>query len=73
MLITHIAVVPDARGMGVGRYLLGTEAQRTGATTIAAETNDDAVGFYRRCGFVFNLLPERWVGVRRYRCVLSVK
>lgn len=33
-----------------------------------AETDADAVDFYRRCGFAVESLGERYPGVERFRC-----
>ncbi|AYD88907.1 GNAT family N-acetyltransferase [Actinomyces sp. 2119] len=59
------------RGNGLGRLLL-TAVARLGFCVIA-ETDDDAVGFYRRLGFRVTTAPEdpRWPGATRYRCVLD--
>jgi len=39
--------------------------------TIEAETDDDAVGFYRKCGFEVTAIQK--YDVRRWTCVLPVK
>jgi hypothetical protein len=33
-----------------------------------AETDADAVGFYRRCGLAVTSLGERFAGIERFRC-----
>lgn len=68
--IHSIAVEPAWRNRGLGRALLDALAERAEATRIVAETDDDAVGFYRRCGFaVEHALPK--FGRARYWCVLD--
>lgn len=67
--ITHIAVTPDVRGQGRGRELFHRlEALHGEVRRWVAETDDDAVGFYRRIGFAVETLPPRYPGVTRYRC-----
>ncbi len=70
--ITHLAVAARHRGEGLGRAAL--EALRLAAPAVRvwrAETDDEAVGFYRRLGFAVEDLGERYPGVRRYRCTLE--
>jgi ribosomal protein S18 acetylase RimI-like enzyme len=65
--IRSIAVEPSRRNQGLGRTLLDALAERLGAERVIAETDDDAVGFYRRCGFtVEDTVPK--FGRVRYRC-----
>ena len=51
VLICHIAVDPSSRGIGVGRQLIDRAFASTEAPWLVAETDSDAVGFYRACGF----------------------
>lgn len=49
--LEYIAVAADRRSRGFGRSLINhIQAQHDGVD-IAAETDDDAIGFYRRLGF----------------------
>jgi ribosomal protein S18 acetylase RimI-like enzyme len=66
--IRSIAVVPTWRNLGLGRTLIDALAQRMGAERVVAETDDDAVGFYRRCGFTVEDAPSKF-GRPRYWCV----
>jgi len=51
--------------------MLDALGERLGAERIVAETDDDAVGFYRRCGFhVENAAPK--FRRARYWCVRDV-
>lgn len=70
--ITHIAVDPEYRGRGYGARLVARLCKKhPGITTWWAETDDDAVGFYRRLGFAVERLPPKYPDVTRYRCTLS--
>lgn len=70
MVIRDIAVEPEARRAGVGRRMIEEAAEAVGAVEIVAETDDDAVGFYRRCGFTVEPLGDVYHSVLcRYRCV----
>ena len=66
--IRSIAVAPQWRNRGLGRTLIDALAERAGATRVVAETDDDAVGFYRRCGFRVEDSPPKF-GRARYWCV----
>jgi len=47
--------------------LLDALADRFEARRVVAETDDDAVGFYRSCGFVIEGAPPKF-GRARYWC-----
>lgn len=66
--ITSIVVVRAARGQGVGRALVEYAVSNLGIETLIAETDKDAVGFYRACGFSVQSLGEKYPGVERFCC-----
>jgi N-acetylglutamate synthase-like GNAT family acetyltransferase len=66
--IRSIAVAPAWRNLGLGRKLIDALAERADAKRVVAETDDDAVGFYRRCGFAVADASPRF-GRARYWCV----
>jgi len=65
--IRSIAVDPSLRHRSLGPTLLVALAERLGAERLVAETDDDAVGFYRRCGFTVEDAPPKF-GRARYWC-----
>jgi N-acetylglutamate synthase-like GNAT family acetyltransferase len=66
--IRSIAVSPMWRKRGLGRALVDALAERAGAVRVVAETDDDAVGFYRACGFAVSEAAPKFERAR-YRCV----
>jgi N-acetylglutamate synthase-like GNAT family acetyltransferase len=66
--IRSIVVAPGWRHRGLARGLIDALAERMGAEQVVAETDDDAVDFYRRCGFSVEDAPPRF-GRARYWCV----
>lgn len=68
--ILHIATCANARGRGIGRKMIESLRKQYNKT-IEAETDDDAVDFYRKCGFETEAI--RKYDVRRWICVLNVK
>jgi GNAT superfamily N-acetyltransferase len=66
--VTHIAVARHFAGQGVGRVLIEWVRNHNPGCALAAETDGDAMGFYRALGFQCDELPERYAGVVRYRC-----
>ena len=69
--ILHMAVSADRARQGIGRALLQAAFTRYPDVPVwTAETDDEAVEFYRRVGFSVKELPPRYPGVTRYRCVL---
>ena len=69
VVLEYIAVAPGLRGDGIGRALVDALVSVSGQ--VVAETDDDAVGFYRALDFDIGPAPSdpRWPGRRRYRCV----
>jgi GNAT superfamily N-acetyltransferase len=70
--IEALAVEAGLRHRGIGRALLQAAALRIDARELIAETDADAVDFYRACGFQVESLGERYPNVERFRCVQNV-
>lgn len=68
--IIGIAVNPDHRMCGIGRELIAYAIRELNCKNLFAETDDDAVNFYRRCGFTIKNLGQKYKGVTRYSCSL---
>lgn len=70
--ILGIAVDMSARHQGIGSYMIGKLADNYKPISLNAETDDDAVGFYRRNGFSVAKLTKIYNGetVTRYKCKL---
>ena len=68
LTIRHLAVLPENRGKGYGRGLILEllEVQPKPARVIA-ETDEEAVNFYRSIGFEVYSLGEKYPGVERFR------
>ncbi|QYR19324.1 GNAT family N-acetyltransferase [Paenibacillus sp. sptzw28] len=67
--LKHIAVKAGYRGNGIGSYMLNEFIQTRKTVRIKAETDKDAVGFYRKFGFAIMSLGEKYPGVERFECV----
>ncbi|MET0385125.1 MAG: GNAT family N-acetyltransferase [Polyangiales bacterium] len=68
-VIQHIVVHSHARARGLGRALIAEACRRCELQRLTAETDRDAVQFYRQCGFVVTSLGEKYPGVERFSCV----
>jgi len=68
--LINIGTAPEARGRGLGRRLIEAAMGREGPATVRLETDNDAVGFYRRCGFSVSSLGEKYPGIERFECRL---
>ena len=70
--IVGIAVERTRRCKGVGLYTISNIKNKYTDCTLYAETDDDAVGFYRKCGFTVSEYMQQYDGqsVRRYKCTL---
>ena len=67
-VIRHIAVSPTVRRSGVGRAMIDEAMRDLGLRSLVAETDEDAVGFYRSCGFTVRSLGHKYPGVERFFC-----
>ena len=68
--ILDIAVKSEYRKNGIGRKLINFIFTQFPIDTITAETDDEADGFYKKCGF--SVTPtEKVGGTERYFCKLS--
>lgn len=67
-VITDIATASLHRSKGVGTFMIQWLLESFDIEQIAAETDDDAVVFYRKCGFKTDKCREI-NGITRYNCV----
>jgi ribosomal protein S18 acetylase RimI-like enzyme len=67
--ILNIAVSEKERNHGIGRNMIDAVA-KTHIMAIEAETDDDAVGFYRKCGFEASAIQK--YNTRRWVCTLRM-
>ncbi len=70
--IIGIAVSDDTRRKGIGKKLIQNVIESEGTERIKAQTDDDSIGFYRKCGFSEEKkridYPDG--SVVRYTCIL---
>ncbi|QOS78269.1 GNAT family N-acetyltransferase [Paenibacillus sp. JNUCC31] len=69
--IHHIAVLPENRFKNYGRGMISQLLANYNPDRLIAETDVEAVEFYRNTGFVVYSLGELYPGVERFRCVLE--
>jgi GNAT superfamily N-acetyltransferase len=72
IVLHSVGVSAERRGRGVGRALVDALADVATASRLVAETDDDAVGFYRSCGFAVEPAAPR-DGRARFRCTRPVE
>lgn len=70
--IVSIAADPAHRNQGIASGLISFAATNLKCSVIKAETDDDAVGFYRKYGFHIDSLGEKYPGTVRYLCTLNL-
>lgn len=70
--ILSLAVEERARRRGLARRLVRTAAAALQAGHVMAETDSEAVEFYRACGFTLDPIGEAAPGVARYRASARV-
>ncbi len=69
--ILDIAVSPDFRGQGIGNRLVDYVKDKINPEKIIAETDDDAVLFYKKYGFKATPIKTDYDCIR-YSCILEV-
>lgn len=70
--IVGISVCPQERHRGVGSWLIEQTMQRYGIKALVAQTDEEAIGFYRKVGFTTKEERVQYgaQSVLRYRCLL---
>ena len=68
--ILDIAVTAEHQGHGIGSKLIGYIFNRFCVNKITAETDDDAVGFYKKYGFTVTNTKVKF-GSKRYICICN--
>jgi len=71
-MIRHLAVAPRFRRRGVARALIERLRGSVPLERVTAETDADAVAFYRRCGFTVTPLDPAYPGAERFACELML-
>ena len=66
--ILDIAVKPDYQGQGIGSKLIDFIFNSFNVNNITAETDDDAIGFYKKYGFTVADTKVKF-DAKRYTCV----
>ena len=71
--IIGIAVSVDARRKGIGKQLIRRVMELDDLECVKAQTDDDSIGFYRRCGFSEekSIIDYPDGSVVRYNCILN--
>ena len=72
LYIANISVIEERRGQGIGRSMIEALREKHGLP-IELETDDDAIGFYRKCGFEAASFEKTYGKdtVRRWKCTLG--
>lgn len=73
LVIKHLAIVPEEQGHGYGRGIILEILHLKSPQTIVAETDEDAINFYRSIGFTIESLGEKYPGVERFKCTYDVE
>ena len=71
--IVGIAVRDNARRKGIGKQLIQRVMESENFEIVKAQTDDDSIGFYRKCGFAEEKIVVEYPdgSVVRYNCILS--
>jgi ribosomal protein S18 acetylase RimI-like enzyme len=67
--IKHIAIQTKYRHKGLGQELIKEISNLFPNIELIAETDKDAVNFYKKVGFEIVSLGEKYPGIERFKCV----
>jgi ribosomal protein S18 acetylase RimI-like enzyme len=70
--VTSLAVASDKRKQGIGKLLLQKSAEMLDLKTVELETDEEAVDFYRRCGFTVHEIKSPYPEHQRFSCTINV-
>lgn len=70
--VTALAVLPEWRRQGFAKTLIFGACEYLALRALEAETDADAVDFYRALGFEVETLGDLYPGVERFRCRLEL-
>lgn len=71
-VLEYLATVPCHQHEGLASLLVDEVRRRQPTTSLIAETDDDAIGFYRTLGFADEPATDpRWPDTPRYHCTLA--
>ena len=72
-VIAGIAVSENCRHHGIGRNMIDKVMESERLETIVAQTDDDSIGFYRKCGFAEkkNVIEYPDGFAVRYQCIFN--
>lgn len=67
----HIAVDEKYRNQGIALQMIKEIIREYELTYNEAETDTEAVGFYKKCNFKIESLGEKYPGIERFNCYLE--
>ncbi len=72
VVLAHLVVKDTRRKQGIGKRMISEFMSSYPAVRrLVAETDRDAVDFYRKAGFQVRSLGEKYPGVERFLCTLK--
>ncbi|MBX0355605.1 GNAT family N-acetyltransferase [Bacillus toyonensis] len=71
--ICHIAVVPEYRHTGIAFQMIREVVRMHQLTYVEAETDNEAVEFYKKIGFKVKSLGEKYPGIERFHLYFKNK
>lgn len=71
--ICHIAVAPQYRHKGIALQMIKKVVTMHQLTYVEAETDNEAVEFYKRIGFQVKSLGEKYPGIERFHLYFKNK
>ena len=71
--IIGIAVSANARRKGIGKQMIQRVMESENLESVKAQTDDDSIGFYRKCGFSEERIVIEYPdgSAVRYNCILN--
>lgn len=67
--LKHISVKSSNRRQGLGKEMINEFIEEKHIKRLEAETDKNAVSFYKKIGFNITSLGEKYPGVERFKCI----
>ncbi|MEL6863626.1 MAG: GNAT family N-acetyltransferase [Bacteroidota bacterium] len=66
--IKHLAVDPELRWKGIGRFMVEGIAERFSLSQLETKATEENLGFFRACSFDIQPIDQGRQGLVRYQC-----
>lgn len=71
--ILHIVIAKEMQGKGIGTLMINWLCTTFTLQQVIAQTDQEAVNFYIKCGFICTVDTEQTKEIKRFLCIKELK